>query len=280
MLAAGQPAAVLLSALAPARMIGWPRRPPTEALALLSRTAPIETGSLTGGGAPLGLEAAAALRPRLILDYGDVSPRMAAIAERTQARLGTPYHLLDGTLSHIPQAFARAGKVIGEEARGEILAERAAAVLARWRGAQRTGPSFYYARGGDGLETGFAGSLATEVLEGAGWRNVARNAAGVGRTTRERIAAWDPEVLVTLDPRIARAASRDPFWVRRRGGARRRILLLADLPFGWIDRPPSINRLLGCAWLAGGDRAAQEVAGWLWGIAPGKLATLGGRWLA
>ena len=26
-----------------------------------------------------------------------------------------------------------------------------------------------------------------------------------------------------------------------------------NLPFGWIDEPPSINRLLGLAWLGGSD---------------------------
>ena len=26
-----------------------------------------------------------------------------------------------------------------------------------------------------------------------------------------------------------------------------------SLPFGWLDEPPSINRLLGLAWLGGGD---------------------------
>jgi hypothetical protein len=25
------------------------------------------------------------------------------------------------------------------------------------------------------------------------------------------------------------------------------------LPFGWVEEPPSINRLLGLAWLRGGD---------------------------
>ncbi len=26
-----------------------------------------------------------------------------------------------------------------------------------------------------------------------------------------------------------------------------------SLPFGWIEEPPSVNRLLGLAWLHGGD---------------------------
>jgi iron complex transport system substrate-binding protein len=32
-------------------------------------------------------------------------------------------------------------------------------------------------------------------------------------------------------------------------------LVAPALPFGWTDEPPSINRLLGLAWLAGGDPA-------------------------
>ena len=40
------------------------------------------------------------------------------------------------------------------------------------------------ARGADGLETGFRGSLATEVLEGAGWTNVAEGSRDIGRVWR------------------------------------------------------------------------------------------------
>jgi iron complex transport system substrate-binding protein len=30
-------------------------------------------------------------------------------------------------------------------------------------------------------------------------------------------------------------------------------LVAPNLPFGWLDEPPSINRLLGLAWLGGAD---------------------------
>jgi iron complex transport system substrate-binding protein len=30
-----------------------------------------------------------------------------------------------------------------------------------------------------------------------------------------------------------------------------RLLLAPDLPFGWLDGPPGLNRLLGVRWLAG-----------------------------
>lgn len=272
-LAAGQPAAVLLSALAPKRMIGWPRRPPPTALTLIGGDALPETGALSGGGAPAGLEAVAALRPRMIVDYGDVNRRFAAIATRTQAQLGVPYHLVDGALARIPWALARAGVLVGERTRGDELADRAAGLLAKWRNGMPGARTFYYARGRDGLETGFAGSLATQVLEGGGWTNLATGTQGIGRVGREQIAAWNPDVVVTLDREFAREARSDPLW------AQRRVLLLPDLPFGWIDRPPSINRLLGCAWMTGGEAAAHTAAAWLWRIPPARLRGLTAQWL-
>ena len=37
---------------------------------------------------------------------------------------------------------------------------------------------------------------------------------------------------------------------RRPAVANGRVHVLADVPFGWFDAPPSLNRLLGVQWLA------------------------------
>lgn len=260
--AAGQPAAILVLALAPERLLGWPRRPGRAAFDLLPASADRpQLGALASGGAPADLEAVAALAPRLILDYGDVEVDYEAIAKRVERRLGRPYHLIDGALRRTPEALVEAGALLDVPDRAARLSDAAARILAQWAASARTGPGFYYARGGDGLETGFAGSLATEVLEGAGWTNLAAGGRDIGRVSREQVVRWDPEVVVTLDRGFARAAVSDPLWAERVGGGRRRLLLLPDVPFGWIDRPPSINRLLGCAWLAtgGGTRPGPDV---------------------
>jgi len=269
--AAGQPAAILILALAPGRLLGWPRRPGPAALAFLPPTADRpELGALSAGGAQANLERVAALRPELILDYGDVNAAQRAIAARVGKRLSRPYHLVDGSLRQIPSALASAGALLGAPERAAELASRASRILDSWSRSASHGPSFYYARGGDGLETGFAHSLATEVLEGSGWTNVAVGGADIRRTSREQVAQWDPEVLVTLDPQFARTAAGDPAWRERRSGGRRRLLLLPDLPFGWIDRPPSVNRLLGCLWLtqARAVEAVSDFAAFLYGRRP------------
>ncbi|MGZ9113633.1 MAG: ABC transporter substrate-binding protein [Brevundimonas sp.] len=272
---AGSPAALLVWAVARGRLAGWPRKPGATALAALPALASDlpELGAMAGGGRPANLEAIAALKPRLIIDYGDADPEHQALAQRLKARLRVDWRLIDGTLIRIPDAIREAGALLDAERGADELADQAAGVLERWRGAA-PGPSFYYARGADGLETGFRGALATEVLEGARWTNVAEGSSDIGRVTREQVAAWDPEVLVTLDRRFAQTIRSDPAWRLRRNGQRRRLLLLPDQPFGWVDRPPSVNRLLGCAWLADPAGPAMTVASLsrrLYGMAPVEI---------
>lgn len=261
-LAAGQPAALLIWAMAPGRLIGWPRKPSADALALLPLAAESlpETGALAGGGAPVSLEAAAAFRPEFILDYGDRDAADLDLGDRIRNRTGRPYSLIDGALMHTPGAFRAAGRLLDAPERGERLAVLAGRLINLWQTPPRPGPSFYYARGADGLETAFRGALATEVLEGAAWRNVAVGGRDIGRVSREQVVAWDPEVVVTLDGRFAETAADDPVWRRRRDGSRRRLILLPNRPFGWIDRPPSVNRLLGVHWTIHGDSDMPGVA--------------------
>lgn len=279
--AAGQPAALLIWAVARERLAGWPRRPADDCLATLPATASElpQLGSLSGTGPAANLEAIAALSPSRVIDYGDLDPNFQALAERMRSRLGVEWTLIDGALRNIPEALRQAARLLGTASAVEPLAVQAAETLAAWARAP-AGPSFYYARGSDGLETGFKGALATEVLEGAGWANVAVGGQDIGRVTREQIAAWDPEAIVTLSPGFAETMRSDPVWAWRRDNTRRRLLLMPDVPFGWVDRPPSVNRLLGCLWLADPEGSALAIGSLtrrLYGMAPVEIARP--RWI-
>ena len=275
-IAAGQPAALLIWAVARDRLAGWPRKPSAASLAALPSSAAAlpELGAPGGRGRPANLEALAAMKPRLVIDYGDTDPENRSLGDRMAARLGVDWRLIDGALARTPDAIREAAVLLDVSRAGAELSGVAEDVLDRWRQSP-AGPAFYYARGADGLETGFRGALATEVLEGAGWTNVAEGSRDIGRVTREQVAAWDPEALVTLNPAFAASVRHDPVWRTRRDGARRRLLLLPDHPFGWIDQPPSLNRLLACAWLADPAGAQMSVANLtrrLYGRAPVEVA--------
>lgn len=65
----------------------------------------------------------------------------------------------------------------------------------------------------------------------------------------EQVQAWDPEVAITWEPRAYRTVTTSSAWAEVRAVEEGRVLLSPSEPFGWIDRPPSLNRLLGLRWL-------------------------------
>jgi iron complex transport system substrate-binding protein len=255
---AGPPAALLLYALAPEKLIGWPSPLPPGTRTLLPPAyagLPV-VGRLTSKKAPTA-EAIAKLHPDLIVDVGDVEPEYAALADKIQQQTGIPYLLFDGRLAQTPEILRRLGSLLGEAAAGQRLADYAdeelkqiAAGLAPLPSAER--PGVYYARGATGLETGPAGSLLGEIVDMAGGRNLAppTGSSAPAKTTLAEIARWDPDVVITQDAGLYRAMPTDPGWGALRAVRAHHIHLAPELPFGWIDEPPGINRLLGLRWLA------------------------------
>ncbi|QDL94288.1 iron ABC transporter substrate-binding protein (plasmid) [Paroceanicella profunda] len=256
-LAAGPPAAVLLYVLAPEAMAGWPRAPRAQDRPYLdARAAALpELGRLTGRGDTVNLEALLAAAPDLILDVGSVSATYLSLAERVQAQTGIPYALIDGSFANTPAALRQLGALLGRPERGAALAAYAQetfthvdAVLARVPEAQR--PSVYLARGPEGLESAPRGSLNAEIIERAGGRNVVEGGGrGLVTVSPEQVIAWAPDTIVTIDPVFAAEVGARPLWRDVPAVAHGRVFLAPSRPFGFIDRPPSVNRLIGLRWL-------------------------------
>jgi iron complex transport system substrate-binding protein len=259
--AAGPPASVLVYALKPDAMTGWPRAPrPEERPHILpsARDLP-ETGRLTGRGGEANLETVLRIDPDLIVDFGSVRDTYRDLADRTQAQTGIPYLLIDGRFDATPAALRLLGGVLGVPERGEALAADAEAtfaaidaILADVPPAAR--PRVYLARGPDGLETGTVGSINTEIIERAGGRNVVDpgdgRPGGLVRMSVEQVLALDPEIIVTWDAEFFARVFDDPLWATVTAVRERRVHLSPTAPFGWIDRPPSVNRMMGLRWMA------------------------------
>src|SRR5262249_42515167 len=254
--AAGPPAAVLLYTLAPGKLVGWPRELGADAKALLpARYAGLPVvGRLTGHEASAGAAAVAAAHPDLIVDVGDVEPEYSELADRIQAQSGVPYVLIDGSLAKTGATYRMLGDIVGEPARAAELADESDRLLADAQAASGGGQlRGYYGRGKDGLETGLGGSINVEFLAAAGVANVAA-AAGDGelkKVTLDQVVGWNPDVIVTLDPAFFGALSTDSRWKGVNAVRDRHVYLAPNAPFGWIDSPPGVNRLLGVRWLAG-----------------------------
>ncbi|CAO4136153.1 iron ABC transporter substrate-binding protein [Methylorubrum extorquens] len=258
-LAAGPPAAVLLSTLAPDKMIGWPRAPSPEEREFLApalRDLPA-TGRLTGRGGSANVEAVLALKPDLIVDVGSTAATYASLADRVQAQTGIPYVLLDGRFSATPDTYRTLGQLIGTPEAGEALAAASEAILKGVAEAvaavpEEKRPRVYYGRGPRGLETGLSGSINTEIIEAAGGRNVAgAGAGGLAAVSPEQVLVWNPDVIIALDPDFPKLAAADPLWNGLKAVREGRVHAVPTLPFGWVDAPPGVNRLIGLRWLAG-----------------------------
>lgn len=257
--AAGHPASIILYTLAPETLLGWSRRLPAQARDYMPERyfeLP-ELGRLTGRGGTANVEVVLANRPDLILDYGAVNPTFSSLADRVQAQTGVPYVLIDGAFTRLPEAYRQLGDVLGRPERAERLARYAEQTLAeldrlRTEVSAQDRPRVYYGRGPDGLETGLAGSINVEILELAGAENVAAGAGegGLGTVSLEQVLAWQPEVILTIEATFYGQLSEDTRWSAMPAVREGRFYLAPALPFGWFDRPPSANRLIGARWLA------------------------------
>ncbi len=256
---AGPPASVLAYVLARDLMVGWVREPsPAEKEFLLppARDLP-ETGRLTGRGDTVSLERLSAAKPDLILDFGSVTETYVSLASRVMGQTFIPYVLIDGRLSKTVESVRLAAEALGRKERGAEIAgyadatfKKVDAVLAKVPADKR--PRVYLARGPEGLETGGRGSLNTEIIERVGALNVAEGLGGRGNIANaslEQIIAWQPDAIVTMDRGFYDSAKSKPGWNQVRAVTQSKIYLAPNLPWGWIDAPPSLNRLIGLTWL-------------------------------
>ena len=256
--AAGAPAGVLVAALAPEKLLGWPMQlgqPARQLLGPVPAALPY-LGRLAGRGSTVSVETLLQLQPDVILDAGTADATYLSAARRVSEQTGLATLLVQGRLAEHAAQLREVGQLLGVPERAALLAAHAEATLAlaaQVRAsvplAQR--PRVYFGRRADGLETGLDGSINLEVLEFAAGRNVAA-AAGKGSLTRvslEQILAWNPEVIVTQEPEFARRVRTDPLWRTLPAVQNGRVHCAPVLPFGWLDGPPGINRLIGVHWL-------------------------------
>jgi iron complex transport system substrate-binding protein len=255
-LAAGGPAEVLLITLAPQHLVAVNREPSSAARRFLRedlmpsariRQLP-ESGNASRDGDAL------ALKPDLILDYGSLHQDYIARADAIEARLHVPYVLFDGSLARIPDAYRRIGPLVGAEARGNELAALAQRLLDKTRGlfAQAPARRVYITDSADGLSPVFTDFGASEIFAWLGLQNVA-GALDDAKTLPidfAQVEQWRPDAIFALDPALRERAAADARWQRLDAVRARRIHVAPRLPFDWMARPPSVNRLLGLVWVA------------------------------
>jgi iron complex transport system substrate-binding protein len=258
--AAGPPASVLVYAVAPNKLLGWTRSmTPDEARFLPEQYVQLPTlGRLTGRGNTANMEVILRAQPDLILDSGSVAPTFVSLANRVQAQIGIPYVLLDGRFASLGTSLRTVGMLLDQEEHGRRLADYVDQTVAEVQTRiasvpEEARPRVYYARGPNGLQTALPGAINVETIEFIGGRNVVRTPDAPGRlinVSLEQVLLWNPEVIVTVDPHFYATVWNDPRWEGVQAVREKRVYLSPYLPFGWVDLPPGVNRVIGLRWLA------------------------------
>ena len=258
-MAADQSAAVLVFVLAPEKLVGWSRPLSREQRAYLpAKFARLPVvGQLTGPTPTAAADAVARLHPDLIIETGIVSPDAAARVDAIQHQTRIPYILLDGGIQQIPDTLATVGAMLGVADRGQDLAFTARTAISGLRGRlliteSTERPLVYYGLGPDGLDTGLAGSQVMAAIDQAGVINVAARLGGgeLTRVTREQIFQWNPAIIIAQQRSFYNALQRDRGWRGLDAVTKKRVYLAPAEPFGWIDDPPGVNRIIGLPWLS------------------------------
>ncbi|MBO8093165.1 MAG: ABC transporter substrate-binding protein [Prosthecochloris sp.] len=204
------------------------------------------------------------LGPDLILTFFDINPGSIDEADKLAERTGIPVYLASLALEDYPEVFRRLGRLLDRQEQTErmqrFIDEHVDPVLEQATTIDEAGKlSVYYAEGDRGLHTDPAGSIHSRLIDMTGGVNAADidvvSRKGLSEVSMEQLIMWDPDVVLvwaglgTMTPTMEHIQN-DPLWSRLRASQNDRIYQVPYLPFGWFDRPASINRLLGIPWLA------------------------------
>ncbi|HEU0216847.1 MAG TPA: ABC transporter substrate-binding protein [Stellaceae bacterium] len=256
-MAASPSAEVLVYVLAPQKLVGWARKPSGIGMPARYARLPVH-GQLSGPYPTASAATVSRLHPDLIIDSGTITPEHAAFADQIMQQTGVPYILIDNSFDRTPTMLRMIGRVLGVADRGDDLASSAEHAINSLRGrlliqSATERPRVYYARGRNGLQTAEPGSGAAASIEAAGAINVAAS-LGAGQrvmVTPQQVRDWNPDVILVEDRSFFTRMQRDPAWRSLRAVRNKKVVLEPQQPFGWIDDPAGVNRLVGLYWLSG-----------------------------
>ncbi len=203
--------------------------------------------------------------PDIIISMGLLDETDKTFSERMQKQLKIPVIMVSGSINRLDSTYRYVGSLIGDSVRGELLSTYYKNVYKRVQSIVDKIPDnkrvmVYYAEGLDGLETDSKGSLHSEVLDIAGGINVAdiQKTSGFGRVSVsiEQVMVWNPEIIITgVDHGVTHGnqnfdiITTNKIWKNVLAVKKKQVYKIPSVPFGWFDRPPSVNRIIGMLWL-------------------------------
>ncbi len=196
------------------------------------------------------------------------SEKVLQLAENIQNQTGIPTVFISVKLDDIADSYKLLGELFNDPERGNEMAEYVETELNELKDLVAKIPAednrtIFYSEGADALETDPAGSFHTELFDFLGLVNVADVSVNttngfVGQTvcSLEQIISWDPEYIIrnmsqtgTSENVTVADILSNPDWQGITAVKNQNVYQTPAMPFNWVDRPPSMIRILGIKWL-------------------------------
>lgn len=239
--------------------------PPDEGLRKFFRPETLKlpvVGGFGGQGRNFSPEMLLSLNPDLVVTWPPRSGAMNPRAEQMLNAARIPYVCIKlDNMTDYPAAYEFLGEVLGRKERGRALAAYFRAELKKLEASAAKVPegkrvSVYFAEEANGLTTVSSKSVHGEAVALAGGRNVHSGGPAAGnrakdRVSMEQVLTYNPDVIVAQHDAFFKSVYTDTRWAGINAVRNKRVYLIPDVPFDWMDRSPTFMRIMGAKWLAG-----------------------------
>lgn len=214
------------------------------------------TGSFYGKNTDMNYEEIIKMSPDVIIDVGEKKDDIAADLDKLQEQTGLPVIFVEATLENAATAVRTLGDVLGSQEKAEPLAayidetfEFAAAH--RDEIAAMEYPKVLYTAGPYGYEVKGSDKIHGAVLKMVGANNVADlSGMNSNNVSPEQVMVWAPDVvLLSASSAFYDGIMKDPTWASIPAIVNGRVYEVPDDPYEWMDKPPSVQTVLGVKWL-------------------------------
>lgn len=254
----GAYAQIMLTTLCPEKLISLSSRFSESQLSYLPSEIdglPVLGRFYGGTNGDLNYEEIIKMSPDVIVDVGESKENIADDLDKLQEQTGLPVIFVEATLTHVAQAYRSLGSVLGCTEKAEELASYADKVLGFAEEnrpvIEAGGLKVLYSGGAYGYEVKGKGTVHGAVLDLVGVQNVA-DLSGTNSTevSPEQVMVWDPDV-VLLSPAdgFFDLIYADDTWAGVSAVKDKRVYEVPGEPYEWMDKPPSVQTLLGVLWL-------------------------------
>jgi len=219
-------------------------------------------------GKPYALEDASEeiirLKPDIILFADLLTADNIERADALQNKVQIPVILMDNDFLHYKEMLVFLGSLLGKEERATELTSFIEKYVEPTLAKAASIPDslkrrIYYAEGMKGLNTDPSGSVHSRMIDLAGGVNVAQTdvlpGKGMTGVSLEQVYRWNPDLILVWsgnfdDMDSYREIKSSSVWQNLDAVRRGEVYQVPWRPFGWIDRPPGMNRVIGLLWLS------------------------------